>query len=377
MTAKVLHIQEKKRTPANTVAKLEDFDYQEGETIDSTIIINNPQVTIYCLDPENQRAIFVETPAGLDLSQPPFFYHAQYNNAQRLIAVPLTELAELTKEITPIEELVFIYSMGRSGSTLLSKIFNQLDSVLSLSEPDVFSQLVGMRNPDGSNDEQVAGLIKICATLLSQQTNSKKYSHCVIKLRSFGINLGDLMNHVFPEAKVIFLYRNAEDVVKSSMRSFVFMSSMLPQIQKNIELYTRFIHLLKKYANDIDWTDANATDLYITSWLSVMERYLLLYQQGIPSFAIRYEDLITKKQEVVTTIFEKCNLPIIEVEKACEVFSKDAQIGSNLSQETTRKNEQEQEEVFELHQKIKHFFNQHPELKNPNFIAPGTICYNQ
>ena len=55
-----------------------------------------------------------------------------------------------------------IYSVGRCGSTLLSKVFNQVDTVLSLSEPDVFSQIVGMRNPDRSNDEEVIGLLKAC-----------------------------------------------------------------------------------------------------------------------------------------------------------------------------------------------------------------------
>ena len=83
MYAQILHIQAKNRTPANTVVKLEDFDFKEGENIDPLTIVQNPNITLYCIDPQNQRAIFVETPSDIDLSQAPFYYLAQYEHAQR------------------------------------------------------------------------------------------------------------------------------------------------------------------------------------------------------------------------------------------------------------------------------------------------------
>ncbi|MDJ0572905.1 MAG: sulfotransferase [Pleurocapsa sp. MO_192.B19] len=373
MSAKVLHIQAKNRTPANTVVKLEDFDYQEGEIIDLLTIVKNPNISLYCLDLENQRAIFVETPIDIDLYQPAFYYLAQYEHAQKLIAVPLEELSQLVKNIEPIEQLIVIYSVGRCGSTLLSKVFNQADTVLSLSEPDIFSQIVGLRNPDRSNDEEIAGLLKACIYLLAKPTPQKKSSCCAIKLRSFAIELGDLIYQAFPDAKSIFLYRNAEDVVKSSIRSFVFLSELLPTIKENIDLYSRFIPLLKDYADDIDFEDSRAIDLYTTVWLSVMQSYLSLHQQGITTCAVRYEDLVTQPQHIVSSLFQKCGLPIAEVANACKVFESDSQGGSNLSRENTRKNQAEQLDTLEIRGKIDNLLKKHPEIKTSGFIVPDTL----
>ena len=376
MSTKVLHIQAKNRTPANTLVKLEDFDYKEGEIIDPLTIVKNPNISLYCLDLENQRAIFVETPIDIDLSQSPFYYLAQYEYAQKLITVPLEELPLLVNNIEPIEQLIVIYSVGRCGSTLLSKVFNQTDTVLSLSEPDVFSQIVGMRNSDRSNDEEIAGLLKACIYLLGKPTPQGKSSCCAIKLRSFAIELGDLMYLAFPDAKSIFLYRNAEDVIKSSIRSFVFLSNLLPTIQENIDLYSRFIPLLKDYADDIDFADSRAIDFYTTMWLSVMQRYLSLHQQGITTCSVRYEDLVAQPQHTVSSLFQKCSLPIAEVANACKAFTSDSQDGSNLSRENTLKNEAEQLDTLEIRGKIDKLLKKHPEIQTSGFITPGTLGYS-
>ncbi|MFB8787450.1 MAG: sulfotransferase [Potamolinea sp.] len=374
MSTNILHIQNKNRANANTVVNLQDFEYVEAEIIDPKIIIENLNISLYCLDPQNQRLIFVETPLDIDLSQAPFFYEAQYEYAERLFAVPFEDINQLVEEIKePIEQLVLIYSVGRCGSTLLSKVFNQLDTVVSLSEPDIFSQIVGIRHSDGSNDNELAALLRNCIYLLCKPTLKRKHSCYILKFRSIVIELGDLLYQAFPQAKVIFLYRNAEAVVKSSIRAFVYLSSMLPTIQQNIEFYSRFIPLLKEYASYIDFTDSKATDLYTTMWLSAMQRYLSLYEQAIPSCAIRYEDLVANPQQIVTSIFEHCDLPISEVSNVCKVFEKDSQSGSNLSQENTRQNDLEQSEILELRQKVNELLKKHPEIQTPDFIVPGTL----
>lgn len=373
MTTKILNIQKKNRTPANTIAKLEDFDYLEGDEIDAKIILDNLNISLYCLDLQNQQAIFVETSEEIDIYEPPFLYHAQYENAQRLFTVPFDELTQLAQSIDPIDNLILIYSVGRCGSTLLSKVFNQLDTVVSLSEPDVFSQLVAMRDIDGSNDEQIVGLLKICLLFQCKNINKKKTKHCVIKFRSFCINLADLISQIMPESKIIFLYRNAEDVVKSSIRSFVFVKEMIPQIRANIDVYTHIITLLKEYESYIDFDDPNLTDLYTTAWLSVMERSWLLNQKHMISCSLRYEEFVTKPQEIVTILFKKCGLPASKIEKACQVFEKDAQMGSSLSQENTRKNDTPSIDNLEISQKITRLLNHHPDIKTPSFIFPNTL----
>ncbi|MFM2064012.1 MAG: hypothetical protein RLZZ507_3683 [Cyanobacteriota bacterium] len=374
MSAKILHIQSKNRTPASLIASLHDFSYESGETVDPKTILENPNISLYCLDHENKQAIFVETPLDIDIYEPPFLYLAQYEYAQRLIEVPYEEFHQLAQEIKDsIGQIIMIYSVGRCGSTLLSKIFNQLDTVLSLSEPDVFSQIVGIRKPDGSNDEEIEALLRSCICLLAKSTVNSKESFCAIKLRSFGIEAADLIYRSFPSAKLIFMYRNAEDVVKSSIRAFVYFSKILPMIGQNVAVYSQFIPLLKDYAQYIDFTDSKAIDFYTVMWLSVMHRYLLINQSGIPISALRYEDLIEDPKQVIKSIFNYCDIPESEVSNACVALEKDSQSGSLLSQENTSENEINIQNILEIQQKINALLDKHPKIKTADFIVTNTL----
>ena len=99
MSTRVLHIKSKQRTNSISLEGLQDFDYVEGETINPNTIIANSHISLYCLDSQNKRAIFVETPLDIELSNASFFHQAQYEYAQRLIAVPYEQLHQLAEKI--------------------------------------------------------------------------------------------------------------------------------------------------------------------------------------------------------------------------------------------------------------------------------------
>jgi hypothetical protein len=143
MEATVCRIQQKGRSNDYALVNSSDFQYSEMGIVDATVILNNPAISLYSVDPTQQKAIFVETDPEVDISLPPFYYQSQYRYARRLLVTSfetLYELADATEE--NIDKLVVIYAVGRCGSTWLSKIFAQASGVLSLSEPDVFSQIV-------------------------------------------------------------------------------------------------------------------------------------------------------------------------------------------------------------------------------------------
>src|SRR6266487_4516820 len=71
--------------------------YRERTPISSVSRVRKSYV--YCLDHPNQQAIFVETPPTVDLLQASFYFLTQYEQAQRLIAVPYTTLRELVSEL--------------------------------------------------------------------------------------------------------------------------------------------------------------------------------------------------------------------------------------------------------------------------------------
>jgi len=379
MSTRVLHIKSKQRTNSISLEGLQDFDYVEGETINPNTIIANSHISLYCLDSQNKRAIFVETPLDIELSNASFFHQAQYEYAQRLIAVPYEQLHQLAEKIgDSIEQLVLIYSVGFCGSTLLSKVFHQVDTVLSLSEPIIFSHILGIREPDGISDAELAKILHSCTLLLCKPTPTIRPSYCVLKFRGWSIEIADLMYQLFPNAKIIFLYRNAENAARSFIRATANPAFLTKNtIENKMEVLSRFIPLLKTYADLIDYTNSNAIDIYSLMWLSAMQRYMALYTQGISMCAVRYEDLIRNPQQVVTSIFQYCGLPISDVDKACRVFEQDSKSGLNFSPKNPRKNDINSQEIGEISQKVAKFLTKHPEIKTSDFIVPGTLRFDR
>ena len=84
-------------------------------------ILENPQVTLYGLNFETRQAVFVETPADVDLSQAPFYFITQFEKAKHVVTVPFETMIQLAKSVTIDDNRVIsIFSVGRCGSTLAS-----------------------------------------------------------------------------------------------------------------------------------------------------------------------------------------------------------------------------------------------------------------
>ncbi len=373
---RILNITRKTRSPANTVAAPTDFESVPGDEIAAVSLIENSRVTLYCLDFANQQAIFTEAPAGLDLTAAPFYYLAQYQQAERLMTMPFDEFGRLAAQLPLPGYVMFLYSVGRCGSTLLSQVFHQVETCLSLSEPDVFSQLVAARNPDGSGDADILALIQSSLRWLCRPALKPEATHTLIKLRSFGIELADLIHQATPDGWAFFLYRHGEDYVQSALQAFGFLNALLPSLRENLSFYQRFVHLLPLYAPQMESTDHPAVDVYTIAWLSVMDRYMALYGAGIVNAAMRYEDLIADPPAMVGRLWNMCDIPRAEVRQACQVFAQDSQRGTNLAQSAIQQSRQATADAWPkdvLTKRIQQLLAYHPQIKTPDFRVPGTL----
>ena len=149
------------------VASPADFAFTAAGPCDPQVVLQNPHISLYCLDHPQQRALFVEVDDGWAAAAAPFLYLAQYERAQRLVAVPYATLAQLADAVaTPPRSLALIHSPGRSGSTLLSKAFQRLMGTTSLSEPDVYTQLVQLRAQGVASDQELVALLRWATLLL-------------------------------------------------------------------------------------------------------------------------------------------------------------------------------------------------------------------
>src|SRR5687768_7975825 len=105
MTARYLNIEAHNRQDLGLIASLKDFTVSEGEPIAADIVLKNSNVSLYCFDDAAKEAIFVELPPDVNLVTVPFVYLAQYEQAQRLIAVPYDEFRALAQTLPPVEHL--------------------------------------------------------------------------------------------------------------------------------------------------------------------------------------------------------------------------------------------------------------------------------
>jgi hypothetical protein len=226
MQAAVFEIEERVKNCDMDMARFADFRCGPAESMDARRILEDRQITLYCLDDQNRRAVFLETPPDIELTRQAFYNQAQYYHARRVFSVPYEALHELAREKgDAFRNLILIFSVGRCGSTLLSRALNRLDEVTCLDEPDVYMDLTVLRPRDGSRDAEITNLIESCTRLLYRPAaraagqKVREVNTLALKFRSFSIELADLFYKAFPSARILFLYRNAETWARSNARA--------------------------------------------------------------------------------------------------------------------------------------------------------------
>lgn len=369
MSATILEILEKV-IPAELYPSLpQNFVFREGESVPAHIIVENPNVSLYCLDDANRRALFVETPLGIDLEQAPFYYMAQYDHAQRLIAVPYETFHHLADEIIS-GDLIIIHSTGRCGSTLISQAFAEVDGVRSLSEPDIFTQIHFMRFLDRSRDDEYRRLLRSCTRLYSLRAPT-----LALKFRAMCIQVGDLLYEAFPDAKNLFLYRNAETWARSMGVEFRPLEDRRQPVAE-FPIYRRSMAPLSLDFAARRGREANPVELAALAWLSLVERYVALYDSGIPFLAVRFEDIRAQPRRVLAAIFDYCGLRGASVERAYAVFARDSQEGTVYSQASR----QEQPRIpltEDERARFQEILAERPVVRSADYIAPGTLMLGE
>ena len=383
--ARELLITARRRTVANERALLSDFDVTPGGTVNAQWLIQNPQISLYCLDAATSQAIFVELPPDLDLAAAPFVWNAHYEGAQRLFSLPYSHLLELSEQIeTKLDRLILLFNIGRCGSTLLHQIFNQVPSVVSLSEADGF---IPFLNEDTRLPEREAiALLQASAKFLFRPQLFPHLAVPVIKFRGRDLRLLNLCHVAFPTATLLFLYRDAlswsaswmrveqqlEQGVRPGLKAGT--SSDKEPLDKILAWFRSVfaaIDLDELGLGALTGTISPAQRLALT-WLLVMDYCQRRAQEGLPVTALRYVDLNRHRQETLSKLFAACNLPLDAVQLAISGFERDSQQGTVMAREEkgqgnpTRLSEQQEKE-------IRSFISHHPVIQTPDFVAANTI----
>jgi hypothetical protein len=290
--------------------------------------------------------------------------------------VPYETFRQLASALPEVQHLIVIYITGRSGSTLLSHVFNALDSTRSFAEPDAASQFAYLRSADGQRDAELRDLLDCTVRFLCRPTSFKTPSTYALKLRNEGLRVMDLFQATFPQAKNLFLYRDAVGFVASFYRLFklVDVPEYMPIDQWRAlfgeQINEDFTHM-STYLEE-GTPEVSLVQHLTLWWLAIMEWYLAQHARGIPVLAVRYADLNAAREQVLSAIFRHCGLPTAAVEGTLDVFARDAQAGTLLARvnpaegNQLRLSEAQRREITAILQ-------QHPVVNDSEFIVPGTL----
>ena len=375
-TAQYLEIVQKHRQFTPLLASLADFTCTAGDVADPEVVVTHPDISLYCLDEPQTRAIFVELPAGTDLRATPFVYQTQYERAHRLIAVPYDTFRALAHTLPPLERLIMIYSLGRSGSTLLSHLLNSVSGVVSLSEPDVATQVVALRRmPAYARDEAaLRALLEGAVRFLFKPATVGARSVGALKLRAQGLQALDLYQATFPGVTNLYLYRDALSFVASFTRivrrlggpeSVPVAQALAQGGQYNEQDFTPLAAYL-----DAGTTHLSIPQQFAVMWLAHLQTYLAQYATGLPVLAIRYDDLTAHPEAVAAAIMRYCGLPVPDAAHLHDIFARDAQAGTSLARDDAaqgnhlRLTAEEREAVVRI-------VRRHPVIASPDLHRPG------
>ncbi len=325
-------ISRKKLFPA-AVCQTSDFELSAGDMTCADGVLESDRWSLYCVDFEERIALFVELPSATDLSTVPFMYMTQYDTATQAIAVPLDSLADMADGVALPQGSALILSTGRCGSTLASKMLAQLPDVWSVSEPDAFTNLA--LEKEGPFAHEIDRLVGAVARLSFHRPGAHSDSIVVLKPRSEAAVLAESLGRQIPDAKILFLYRDAFGYVNSAYR---FAQRILgakaffgdPNSWReywSIATINAPIERLKDYFPQ-DHHAVGHVDILTLMWFLRMRSYGVASDVSARMTPIHYDDLNGDRDTTTSHLLAGCGISPTHVDLAMRAFEKDAHAGS-------------------------------------------------
>ncbi len=373
MATRRLTIKETNRGHPIWVVKPTDFICEAGPEIDPQEVLRDPKrFSLYCIDPDNDSVLFVESsdPVAVDLA--PFYYQAQVEHAVGLVSMPIEVFHRVAAEIPePPKGLIFIHSVGRCGSTLLSKVLAANPSIHSLSEPDDLTQIVNLRGTGAHDDEWLRQLIVSSTKWRCKPRVGLPAERVAIKTRSEVLVLADLLGPAFRHSKHFFLYRDGVSWMRSLFKGYSTDRDPydVEANRKMAESWAKTLPLAKECWNDE--APLNQVQIRVLAWITCMEGYLQLREMGIPIAAARFEDLTTNPLPILEQFFSFCEIEDVDWAVIQEVLSRDSQAGTIYDREQRSKMARQLPE--ELAQDVRQIIATRLLLGKSDVMLPGTM----
>jgi hypothetical protein len=318
---------------------LSDFSLVPAGLVPVADLAANPDWTLYAVDVARREVMLVEMPAGSDLSSVPFVFGAQYQHGTRAAVVGFDALVAGSASIVPPSQLSFLFSTGRCGSTLASRIFAELPGVWSLSEPDFLSNIAIQHQL--ADRATLVALVRAATLWMCRPPDDRTVDAVILKPRSEATLIAELCQEAFPQSRNVFMYRDlvgyANSLAKFEQRI------MPPELARSDEeLWRRTwdflmvgtpISVLEDYF-PADHGAIVQTEFHTLMWSLRIDGYLRALRRGMAFTAIHYADLNSDRSAETARLLRGCGLPEDHMAMALRAFEQDSHTGSITANET-------------------------------------------
>ncbi|CAB9521325.1 Sulfotransferase domain [Seminavis robusta] len=338
--------------------------------------------SLYAVDCVEHWLYFVFTkPEDVEsVYRAPFLYGGQQMNADKLIRCPVETAQDIVSQRVVksinLPRLSFIFGVPRSGTTLLCKIVHAAGAyfqndlrIVSLSEPDVLSELVRVRSPGGSNDDLIVDYLElmlpwICRgldgasliPLLQGDAQKDPPTVFVIKPRSEVSHIIDLIQRAYSRLVAgkwiqhdtaertipcIVSLRQCSGVVKSMaklMSRDIQQAMALTLEEGTVEDLKRQIPVLaRQYSqqDEMDETVVSGIEIVTGMWCSCVES-CEKYVANHSSVTVQYDEWSRDPRNHIDTMLRHLKCTITETDEALieaclKAMDEDSQAGTNMS----------------------------------------------
>jgi hypothetical protein len=332
MTAILSGISSRHKTFVGAVASPADFTLENGREVAPEFVLSTPDWSLYTIDVEKSLAMFVELPPDTDLAAAPFVYMTQFDLARQAVVMPLHELEPLSQLVPLPKNFGMLFSTGRCGSTLASRILAQVPGVWSLSEPDSLENLAFARFL--LPQEKMVPLLRAATRLLFRPPPGRYINNFVVKPRSESIVQAPEYALALPDSRNVFMYRDALGFVNSFhqftqkiLGSELFNSS---DSWKIIWLYLSVNaphELMNDYFPDYR-SEVDYVKVQVIGWIIRLKAYDAALKHGINMQPLHYNDLNNSRQTATVRLLEALAIPLEHLNLAMQGFAGDSQEGT-------------------------------------------------
>ena len=269
------------------------------------------------------KAVFIESPENINVyhsSVASFVKEGQFNHAQKLYVMPITSFYKLAEKVgRPQAPIILLGNKSRCGSTLLTQLMDSTDEIVSMSEPAAFEAVTFACQNKMFSDEYLERYIVSGISMLCKPMSRKPCAY-FIKMSGAAMVHMEKVRDLFPDTKLLFMYREGLDVAVSLVK----ISYKLPILRiiftlgRFHKIFTRtfFEAVTGVPGKEFDFRIKHQVLYTVMVWVILCKKYLNLRQEGYPLAAIKFEDLISEPKYTLQELFKYCELPQMYVAKA-------------------------------------------------------------